>query len=218
MPRQTLSLRSERRAPAESSICAKASRAAACMLVRRGCMFLLSLTAPCQGCQVSLKAGLYTYKALAERRGTASARPSLPLCPAPEPQRCYDFRCQGLGATFLRPHYRFFLVSLGRAGASQTRRLLTLLSVDWRPPSVPPSGTGLLRGTSVPVGLLTPPRVPPHRGCIAAERRCPLGEPLLAPAVIFRPEVAWPLAWPWPTSRRSLPGPGRRRPDWHGCL
>jgi hypothetical protein len=68
MPRQTLSLRSERRAPAESSICAKASRAAACMLVRRGCMFLLSLTAPCQGCQVSLKAGLYTYKALAPDR------------------------------------------------------------------------------------------------------------------------------------------------------
>src|SRR5215831_15785762 len=57
------------------------------MLVIRRCMFLLSLTATCQVCKVSLKAGRYTYKALAERRGTASARPSLPLCPAPEAQR-----------------------------------------------------------------------------------------------------------------------------------
>src|SRR5688500_9635938 len=38
------------------------------IFVRCGGMFLLSLTATCQVCSVSLKAGLYTYKAL-ERTG-----------------------------------------------------------------------------------------------------------------------------------------------------
>ena len=112
----------------------------------------------------------------------------------------------------------FSLLSLGRAGASTTRRWITLISVDWLPPSVPPSGACLSLGTSVPGGLLTPPRVPPHRGCVSTDRRCNLGEPLLEPAVSFRPEVAWPLAWQWPTSRRAIPGPWRRRPDGHGCL
>jgi hypothetical protein len=49
-------------APADAKICSKASRASACIFVIRGCMFLLSLTATCQVCTVSLKAGLYTYK------------------------------------------------------------------------------------------------------------------------------------------------------------
>jgi len=48
-------------APAEAKIGSKASRASACLCVIRGGMFLLSLTATCQGCTVSLKAGLYTY-------------------------------------------------------------------------------------------------------------------------------------------------------------
>jgi urea transporter len=48
-------------APADAKICSKASRASACIFVIRGCMFLLSLTATCQVCTVSLKAGLYTY-------------------------------------------------------------------------------------------------------------------------------------------------------------
>ena len=34
------------------------------IFVLRGCMFLLSLTATCQVCTVSLKAGLSTYNAL----------------------------------------------------------------------------------------------------------------------------------------------------------
>src|SRR5215831_5532141 len=38
------------------------------MLVIRRCMFLLSLTATCQVCKVSLKAGRYTYKPLAPDR------------------------------------------------------------------------------------------------------------------------------------------------------
>ena len=42
------------------------------MIVLRGCLCLLSLTAPCQVCTVSLKAGLLTYKV---RAGDALQRP-----------------------------------------------------------------------------------------------------------------------------------------------
>src|SRR5262245_28389439 len=70
---------------------------------------------------------------------------------------------------FLRLHPHFSLLSLGRGGASKTRRLITLRSVGWLPPSVPPSGACRIRGTSVPVGLITPPRVTPHRGCASAD-------------------------------------------------
>jgi hypothetical protein len=52
-------------APAEAQRGANASRASAGLGVLRGCRFLRSLTAPCQVCRVSLKAGLYTYKGLA---------------------------------------------------------------------------------------------------------------------------------------------------------
>ena len=52
-------------APAEARICSKASCASAGIFVIRRDMCLLSLTAPCQVCTVSLKAGLYTYKPLA---------------------------------------------------------------------------------------------------------------------------------------------------------
>src|SRR4029450_11079365 len=45
--------------------------------------------------------------------------------------------------------------SIGRAGASKTRRLITLISVGWLPPSWHPSGACLIRGTSVPCGLFT---------------------------------------------------------------
>jgi hypothetical protein len=61
------------------------------------------------------------------------------------------------------------LVSIGRAGASKTRRLITLLSVGWLPPDLPPSGACLIRGTSVPCGLLTPSRVTPNRGCASSD-------------------------------------------------
>ena len=49
-------------APAESRVCSQASCASAWILVLCGCMFLLSLTATCQVCTVSLKAGQSTYK------------------------------------------------------------------------------------------------------------------------------------------------------------
>src|SRR5215470_9688040 len=73
------------------------------------------------------------------------------------------------GSNFFRLHHDFSLWSIGRGGASKTRRLITLLSVGGLPPSWPPSGACLNRGTSVPCGLVTLPRVPPHRGCVSAD-------------------------------------------------
>jgi hypothetical protein len=59
--------------------------------------------------------------------------------------------------------------SIGRAGASKTRRLITLISVGWLPPSLHPSGACLNLGTSVPGGLLTLPRVTPNRGGVSSD-------------------------------------------------
>src|SRR5262245_33775861 len=70
---------------------------------------------------------------------------------------------------FLRLHPHFSLLSLGRGGARKTRRVITLIAVGWLTPSVPPSGACRMRGPSVPVGLITPPRVTPHRGGASAE-------------------------------------------------
>jgi hypothetical protein len=64
-----------------------------------------------------------------------------------------------------------FTCVLGRGRARKTRRLILLLSVDWVPPDVRPSGAGLDRGTRVCFRLFTPPRVTPHRGCAAADER-----------------------------------------------
>jgi hypothetical protein len=43
---------------------------------------------------------------------------------------------------------------IGRAGASNIRRLILLISVGWRPPYLSPSGACLNLGTSVPSGSL----------------------------------------------------------------
>jgi hypothetical protein len=59
--------------------------------------------------------------------------------------------------------------SIGRGGASQTRRWLTLLAVGWRPLDVWPSAAGLTRGPRVPAGLVTPSRVTPYRGCASSD-------------------------------------------------
>src|SRR5262245_52259430 len=83
-----------------------------------------------------------------------------------------------------------FLLSIGRAGASKTRRLILLLSVGWLPPSVPPSGAGLILGTSVPGGLFTLPRVAPHRGCPSSDRGWQLRTLVSQHAAIFRLSVA----------------------------
>ena len=60
---------------------------------------------------------------------------------------------------------------IGRAGASQTRRLITRLSVDWRPPAWCPSGTGLGLGTRVACRRFTPTRVVPPRGGVSSDTR-----------------------------------------------
>src|SRR5262249_47615 len=90
-------------APAGAKRCSEASQASACIFVLRGCMCLLSLTATCQVCTVSLKAGLYTYKGFA----ADCLQPALRLPAAAEGQRCYDCQCQELAADFLRSAYGF---------------------------------------------------------------------------------------------------------------
>ena len=61
------------------------------------------------------------------------------------------------------------MVSIGRAGARKRRRLILRLSVDWVPPSLPPSGAGLGLGTRVSGSLCTPSRATPHRGRASAD-------------------------------------------------
>src|SRR5919108_6276064 len=75
-----------------------------------------------------------------------------------------------VGGNFFSICLLFFPLSTGRAGASKTRRLITLISVGWLPPYLPPSGACLILGTSVPCGLITLPRVTPHRGCVSSDR------------------------------------------------
>src|SRR5919108_6569189 len=61
--------------------------------------------------------------------------------------------------------YIFFIPStfaIGRDGASKTRRLILLLSVDGLPPSLRPSGACRALGTRVGFSLLTPSRATPH--------------------------------------------------------
>ena len=85
------------------------------------------------------------------RRLPASARASLPLPGAADTWRCYDFRCQGVFATFdvCITRAPFFMLSIGRGGASQTRRLILLISVGWVPPDLGPSGACLTLGSSI---------------------------------------------------------------------
>src|SRR5215813_7400419 len=77
-----------------------------------------------------------------------------------------------------RGGYRFFCIffilltaSIERAGASKRRRLIVLISVDWVPPYLRPSGACLDLGTRVCCSLLTPSRVAPHRGCVSSDER-----------------------------------------------
>jgi hypothetical protein len=102
------------------------------------------------------------------RLPTASATLRLPA--AAEGGCCYDFRCQESRREFLTCSYSIFCV-IGRAGARTTRRLRTLLSVDWRPPYLCPSGTGLGLGPRVSCSRLTPTRVVPHRGYASSDKR-----------------------------------------------
>jgi hypothetical protein len=69
-----------------------------------------------------------------------------------------------------------FTCVIGRGGASKTRRLILLISVDWVPPDWRPSGAGLDLGARVWFSLFTPPRVTPNRGCASADERSHLRE------------------------------------------
>jgi hypothetical protein len=62
----------------------------------------------------------------------------------------------------------FSPLSIGRAGASKTRRWITLISVDWLPPNLHPSDACLILGARVLFSLLTPPRVTPNWGCASS--------------------------------------------------
>jgi hypothetical protein len=92
------------------------------------------------------------------------------LSAATETWRWDDFPCQEGGATCLRLHHDFSPVSIGCAEARQTRRLITLISVGWRPPDWHSSGACLALGTRGPFGLFTLPRVTPYRGGASADR------------------------------------------------
>src|SRR6266849_1116489 len=78
----------------------------------------------------------------------ASARASLPLPAAAHAQRCYDFQCQGSGTTFFRSSSLFSPLRIQRGGARKRRRVILLRCVGLVPPSLPPSGACLNRGTS----------------------------------------------------------------------
>src|SRR5262249_48230005 len=93
--------------------------------------------------------------------------------PVLEATPAYDFQCQEAATDFL--HFLFPLVlctaCIGRAGARKRRRLSMLISVDWVPSSLRPSGTCLALGPRVCFSLLTPSRVTPHRGCVSSDGR-----------------------------------------------
>jgi hypothetical protein len=75
----------------------------------------------------------------------------------------------------------FAPVSIGRGGARQRRRVILRLAVGWVLPDWPPSGAGLTRGTSIPVGRVTPSRVTPYRAGASAKGCGP-------PAARLRPQ------------------------------
>src|SRR3954465_15115576 len=92
----------------------------------------------------------------------------------------------------------FSLLAIGRAGASKTRRLITLISVGWLPPYLHPSGACLILGTSIPVGRITPSGVTPNRGCVSSDRRWKPGKLVRQSAAIFRLSVTRQPAGQWP--------------------
>src|SRR5215813_14038272 len=104
-----------------------------------------------------------------------------------------------VGSYFFTSASDFFLQSIGRAGASKRRRLITLIVVGWLPPSVPPSGACLILGTRVPVGLLTPPRVTSHRGRVSSDRRWKPEKLGRQSTAVFILLVTRQPAWQWPT-------------------
>src|SRR5215831_20108601 len=103
-----------------------------------------------------------------------------------------------VGSHFFYVCLIFSFLSIGRAGASKTRRLITLISVDWVPPYLHPSGACLILGTRVPCGLLTLPRVTPNRGCVSSDRAEKSLSYVRQHATIFMLSVRQQPAWQWP--------------------
>ena len=129
---------------------------------------------------------------------TASAPASLPLPAAAEPGVDMTSDVKGREQLFY-VCLLFFSLSIGRAGASKRRRLITLISVGWLPPYLHPSGACLILGTRVPFGLLTLPRVTPNRGCASSDRSWKPRKLMSVNIAIFRLSVAREPAWQWPT-------------------
>jgi hypothetical protein len=127
------------------------------------------------------------------RRPPASA--ALPLPAAADAGRCYDFQCQALAATFFRPSGWFlpFVQPKRRRPSAAAGEPAEIRGVG--PPSVPPSGAGLARGASRPVGLFTPTRGAPHRGGVSSAAR---GKPA---AVCAQARSLW---WPYEGTATSL--------------
>src|SRR5262249_32925757 len=98
-----------------------------------------------------------------------------------------------------RLHHSFFLLAIGRAGASKTRRLITLISVGWLPPYLHPSGACLNLGTRGPVGLITAPRVTPNRGCVSSDRGWKRSTLVRQAAALVMLSVRRQPAAQWPT-------------------
>ena len=67
--------------------------------------------------------------------------------------------------------FTLLTASIERAGARKRRRLILLISVDWLPPSLRPSGACLALGTRVSFSLFTPSRGAPNRGRASADGR-----------------------------------------------
>src|SRR5262249_41575543 len=122
---------------------------------------------------------------------------------------------KGCQPIFLGLHHVFIPRCIERAGASNRRRLILLISVGWVPPSLRPSGACLTRGSSV---LSKPPHAaegdttPGLRlfPCPLAPFRVALFSVMRAienhPGLTRRP----PPPWPWPTCILSAPGPWPR--------
>jgi len=74
-----------------------------------------------------------------------------------------------IGSNFFYSIMEFFALSIGRAGARQTRRLILRIAVGWVPPDGHPSGACLAQWTRVSSSLFTRPRMTPHRGCASSD-------------------------------------------------
>jgi len=85
---------------------------------------------------------------------------------------------------------------------------MLLLSVDWVPPDLRPSGAGLALGTRIPAGLFTQLKVTPQPGCVSSNvRRKPAALSVHSPSVLRTngvPGSYLAMAHLKPTSSRGM--------------